>query len=60
MIHTYNGRNIVPFLPYRQKIVNIKHAINLSNATNTVDVGGAKYTVDMILVRMAPSKLLPY
>jgi len=36
-----------------EKIINIKHAINLSNATNLVDVGGSKYSVDMILVRMA-------
>ena len=36
-----------------EKVVKIKHAINCSNAANTVAVGGKTYTVDMILVRMA-------
>ncbi len=36
-----------------EKIVKIKHAINLSNCTNEIQVGDAKMTADMILVKMA-------
>ena len=36
-----------------EKIVKIKHAINVTNAANEVMVGDKKMTVDMILVRMA-------
>ncbi len=36
-----------------EKIVNIKHAINVSNSTNAVEVGDKKMTIDEILVRMA-------
>ena len=36
-----------------KKIVKIKHAINIANITNEIDVGGEKITVDQILVRMA-------
>lgn len=35
------------------KIVKIKHAINLANATNQIQVGDKQMTADMILVRMA-------
>lgn len=35
------------------KIVKIKHAINVTNCTNEIQVGDAKMTVDMILVKMA-------
>lgn len=37
-----------------RQIVRIKHAINLANATNAIEVGnGKKMTIDMILVAMA-------
>ncbi len=36
-----------------EKIVKIKHAINLSNTANEVMVGNKKMTIDTILVRMA-------
>ena len=36
-----------------RKMCNIKHAINLANATNYVEVGDNKLTIDMILVKMA-------
>lgn len=36
-----------------EKIVKIKHAINLSNATNMIEVGNTRLTVDMILIKMA-------
>lgn len=36
-----------------QKIMKIKHAINISNATNEIDVDGTTMTVDTVLVRMA-------
>lgn len=35
------------------KIVKIKHAINVSNVTNRITIGGTEMTVDEILVRMA-------
>ncbi|MBR0147716.1 MAG: hypothetical protein IJM23_00810 [Lachnospiraceae bacterium] len=35
------------------KILKIKHAINVSNCTNMIQVGDAQMTVDMILVKMA-------
>lgn len=35
------------------KIVKIKHAINVTNCTNEIQVGDAKMTADMILVKMA-------
>ena len=35
------------------KIVKIKHAINVANCTNEIQVGDVKMTVDMILVKMA-------
>ncbi len=36
-----------------EKIVKIKHAINLMNCTNEIQVGDTMMTVDMILVKMA-------
>ena len=36
-----------------EKIVTIKHAINLANATATVSVGDREMSVDTILIRMA-------
>ncbi|MCR4947154.1 MAG: hypothetical protein K5929_09470 [Lachnospiraceae bacterium] len=36
-----------------EKVVKIKHAINVSNSTNTVAVGETEMTVDTILVKMA-------
>ncbi len=36
-----------------EKIVKIKHAINVVNATNKIAVGDSEMTVDTILVRMA-------
>ena len=37
-----------------EKIVKIKHAISLANATNKIDVGnGRQMTIDMILIAMA-------
>ena len=35
------------------KIVKIKHAINLANVMNEVEVNGCKMTIDQILVKMA-------
>lgn len=36
-----------------EKIVKIKHAINVVNATNKIAVGDSEMTIDTILVRMA-------
>ena len=36
-----------------KKIVRIKHAINIVNATNEITVGDKKMSIDAILVRMA-------
>ena len=36
-----------------QKILKIKHAINIINATSEIDVDGEKMTIDQILVSMA-------
>jgi len=36
-----------------KRIVKIKHAINMANLTNEIDVGGEMLTVDQILIRMA-------
>lgn len=36
-----------------RKMLAVKHAVNLSNATTLLDVQGKKMTVDQILVRMA-------
>ena len=36
-----------------EKVLKIKHAINISNATNEIEIGDTKMTVDMILVKMA-------
>ena len=36
-----------------EKIVKIKHAINVTNCTNEIAVGDTRMTVDMILVKMA-------
>lgn len=35
------------------KIVKIKHAINVTNVTSTVMVGGADMSIDVVLVKMA-------
>ncbi len=36
-----------------KKIMKIKHAINVNNVTNRIDIGGEQMTIDEILVRMA-------
>lgn len=36
-----------------EKMAKIKHAINLSNATNELDINGERITVDTVLVKMA-------
>ena len=36
-----------------EKICKIKHAINLSNSSSEVEVFGKRYTIDVLLVRMA-------
>ncbi len=36
-----------------RKMCNIKHAINLTNVTNCVEVAGKQLTIDSILVKMA-------
>lgn len=36
-----------------KKILHIKHAINLANTSNIIDVEGKSFTIDQILVRMA-------
>ena len=35
------------------RILKLKHAINLANCTNEIEVRGTKMTVDMILIKMA-------
>lgn len=35
------------------KIIKIKHALNVSNSTNCVEINGIAYTIDMLLVKMA-------
>ncbi len=61
-IYTQGGEAIIPeydFLEVHQtiadiddKVIRIKHALNVSNSTNTVEVEGRKYTIDMLLVKM--------
>lgn len=36
-----------------EKIVKIKHAINVSNCTNTISTAGGEMTIDSVLVKMA-------
>ncbi|MCQ2494136.1 MAG: hypothetical protein MJ104_05990 [Lachnospiraceae bacterium] len=36
-----------------EKIAKLKHAINLSNATNELEVAGESFSIDTILVKMA-------
>lgn len=36
-----------------EKVVRIKHAINLANVTNTITALGKQMTIDQVLVRMA-------
>lgn len=36
-----------------RKIVILKHAINLANLTNSIEVGDETFTIDQVLVRMA-------
>ncbi|MCR5024101.1 MAG: hypothetical protein K6A90_07195 [Lachnospiraceae bacterium] len=36
-----------------EKIIKIKHAVNATNAANTVSVGNKEMTIDTILIRMA-------
>ncbi len=36
-----------------EKIIKIKHAVNLSNATNEIVVGGEAMTIDTVLIKMA-------
>ncbi len=36
-----------------EKVMRIKHALNLSNATSSIEVGDKVYSVDEILIRMA-------
>ncbi len=40
-----------------EKIVKIRHALNVSNATNTITVGERQMTIDEVLVRMAQLNL---
>ena len=40
-----------------EKIVRIKHAINVNNANNRIDVQGTMMTIDEVLVRMAQLNL---
>ena len=35
------------------KIIKVKHALNVSNSTNCVEIEGKSYTIDMLLVKMA-------
>lgn len=35
------------------EVIRIKHALNLSNASNTIMVGETQYTIDQVLIRMA-------
>lgn len=36
-----------------EKIVKIKHAINVTNATSSISIGEAEMTIDAVLVKMA-------
>ncbi len=36
-----------------EKVMRIKHALNLANATSSIEVGEKTYSVDEILIRMA-------
>ena len=36
-----------------ERVIKIKHAINVANATNTVKVGDEEMTIDTILIKMA-------
>ena len=36
-----------------EKIVRIRHALNVSNSTNTITVGDRQMTIDEVLIRMA-------
>ena len=36
-----------------EKIVKIKHAINVTNATSSISIGKAEMTIDAVLVKMA-------
>ena len=54
LIPDYDYRTVADnIMEVDQKIVKIKHAINLVNATNLLAVRGEMMTVDTILVKMA-------
>ncbi len=54
VIPEYNYSEVAAKLDeINEKIVKIKHAINLSNCTNSVTVGEETMTIDMVLVKMA-------
>ncbi len=36
-----------------EKIIKVKHALNVANSTNYVEIEDKKYTIDMLLVKMA-------
>ena len=36
-----------------EKIVKVKHAINVSNCTNTIAIAGGEITIDSVLIKMA-------
>ena len=36
-----------------EKIVKVKHAINVSNCTNTITIAGDEITIDSVLIKMA-------
>lgn len=62
----FQGNNVQPVIPeydYEEiagniaeiddKIMKIKHAVNVTNATNLIQVGETQMTADVILIRMA-------
>ena len=62
-VATANEEPVIPDYDYEataqkiaeinDKIIRIKHAINLANTTNTIQVGDETLTIDMALVKMA-------
>ncbi len=54
MIPDYNYAEVAAAIEeIDDRILRIKHAINLSNCTNEIEVCGTKLTIDAVLVKMA-------
>ncbi len=48
----FEGNNVL-IAALDEKVMHIKHALNLSNASSSIQVGDKAYSVDEILIRMA-------